>query len=408
MITIYIKSRRSEHMQTQIPVTVLSGYLGAGKTTVLNHLLANKEGKKIAVIVNDMSEVNIDSQLIQDGGFSRTEEKLVELTNGCICCTLREDLMIEVEKLAKQGDIDYIVIESTGISEPIPVAQTFTYIDEEIGIDLSQYCRLDAMVTVVDAFRFWTDYESGESLFERKQTDDEHDVRDVSDLLIDQIEFANILLISKTDLVTAEFLEAFKGFLRKMNPDAILIPINKGVVPPSEILNQNLFDFEQASQSAGWIKELNEEHVPETDEYGISSFVYRRKRPFHPERWNAWLSEFPQEIIRSKGFFWLATRNKMAGLLSQAGNSLQFQGAGYWIAALSKAEQRQVMAEDETIAARWDDVHGDRQTEMVWIGLDMDRDEIEAQLDECLLTNEEMKSDWTTLTDPLPPFVAAN
>lgn len=408
MITIYIKSRRSEQMQTQIPVTVLSGYLGAGKTTVLNHLLANKEGKKIAVIVNDMSEINIDSQLIQDGGFSRTEEKLVELTNGCICCTLREDLMIEVEKLAKQGDIDYIVIESTGISEPIPVAQTFTYIDEEIGIDLSQYCRLDAMVTVVDAFRFWTDYESGESLFERKQTDDEHDVRDVSDLLIDQIEFANILLISKTDLVTAEFLEAFKGFLRKMNPDAILIPINKGVVPPSELLNQNLFDFEQASQSAGWIKELNEEHVPETDEYGISSFVYRRKRPFHPERWNAWLSEFPQEIIRSKGFFWLATRNKMAGLLSQAGNSLQFQGAGYWIAALSKAEQRQVMAEDETIAARWDDVHGDRQTEMVWIGLDMDRDEIEAQLDECLLTNEEMNSDWTTLSDPLPPFVAAN
>jgi G3E family GTPase len=395
-------------MQTQIPVTVLSGYLGAGKTTVLNHLLANKEGKKIAVIVNDMSEINIDSQLIQDGGFSRTEEKLVELTNGCICCTLREDLMIEVEKLAKQGDIDYIVIESTGISEPIPVAQTFTYIDEEIGIDLSQHCRLDAMVTVVDAFRFWTDYESGESLFERKQTDDEHDVRDVSDLLIDQIEFANILLISKTDLVTAEFIEAFKGFLRKMNPDAILIPINKGVVPPSAILNQNLFDFEQASQSAGWIKELNEEHVPETDEYGISSFVYRRKRPFHPERWNAWLSEFPQEIIRSKGFFWLATRNKMAGLLSQAGNSLQFQGAGYWIAALSKAEQRQVMAEDETIAARWDDVHGDRQTEMVWIGLDMDRDEIEAQLDECLLTNEEMNSDWTTLTDPLPPFVAAN
>ena len=395
-------------MQTQIPVTVLSGYLGAGKTTVLNHLLANKEGKKIAVIVNDMSEVNIDSQLLQEGGFSRTEEKLVELTNGCICCTLREDLMIEVEKLAKQGDIDYIVIESTGISEPIPVAQTFTYIDEEIGIDLSQYCRLDAMVTVVDAFRFWTDYESGESLFERKQTDDEHDVRDVSDLLIDQIEFANILLISKTDLVTAEFIEAFKGFLRKMNPDAILIPINKGVVPPSEILNRNLFDFEQASQSAGWIKELNEEHIPETDEYGISSFVYRRKRPFHPERWNAWLSEFPQEIIRSKGFFWLATRNKMAGLLSQAGNSLQFQGAGYWIATLSKAEQRQIMAEDDTIAARWDDVHGDRQTEMVWIGLDMDRDEIEAQLDECLLTNEEMESDWTTLTDPLPPFVAAN
>jgi len=394
-------------MKTQIPVTVLSGYLGAGKTTVLNHLLANKEGKKIAVIVNDMSEVNIDSQLIQSGGFSRTEEKLVELTNGCICCTLREDLMIEVEKLAKQGDIDYIVIESTGISEPIPVAQTFTYIDEEVGIDLTQYCRLDSMVTVVDAFRFWSDYESGESLFERKQTDDEEDVRDVSDLLIDQIEFANILLISKTDLVTAEFLEAFKVFLLKMNPDAIIIPIENGVVPPSKILNRQLFDFEEASQSAGWMKELNEEHIPETDEYGISSFVYRRKRPFHPERWNAWLSAFPQEIIRSKGFFWLATRNEMAGLLSQAGNSLQFQGAGNWIASLPKAEQREIMLEDETIAARWDDVHGDRQTEMVWIGLDMDREEIEEQLDSCLLTVEEMKIDWTTFADPLPAFVVA-
>lgn len=395
-------------MQTTIPVTVLSGYLGAGKTTVLNHLLANKEGKKIAVIVNDMSEINIDSQLIRDGGFSRTEEKLVELTNGCICCTLREDLMIEVEKLAKQGDIDYIVIESTGISEPIPVAQTFTYIDEETGIDLSKICRLDSMVTVVDAFRFWSDYESGESLFERQQTDDEHDVRDVSDLLIDQIEFANILLISKTDLITTDFLAAFKSFLRKMNPDAEIIAIERGAVQPSVLLNRRLFDFEQASQSTGWIKELNEEHVPETDEYGISSFVYRRKRPFHPERWHAWLSAFPQEIIRSKGFFWLATRNRMAGLLSQAGNSLQFQGAGYWIAALSKAEQRQIMAEDETIAQRWDVEYGDRQTEMVWIGLDMDREEIEEQLDECLLTDEEMTRDWTTLNDPIPPFVAAN
>lgn len=395
-------------MQTQIPVTVLSGYLGAGKTTVLNHLLANKEGKKIAVIVNDMSEINIDSQLIQDGGFSRTEEKLVELTNGCICCTLREDLMIEVEKLAKQGDIDYIVIESTGISEPIPVAQTFTYIDEEVGIDLSLYCRLDAMVTVVDAFRFWSDYESGDSLFERKQTDDEHDVRDVSDLLIDQIEFANIILISKTDLVTEEYVLAFQSFLKKVNPDAILIPIKKGDVHPSMLLDQRLFDFEQASQSAGWIKELNEEHVPETEEYGITSFVYKRKRPFHPERWHAWLSAFPQEIVRSKGFFWLATRNKMAGLLSQAGNSLQFQGAGYWIASLPRAEQRMIMQDDESVASRWDEKHGDRQTEMVWIGLDMDCDNIEAQLDSCLLTDEEMTSDWSTFADPLPPFVAAN
>ncbi len=395
-------------MNNQIPVTVLSGYLGAGKTTVMNHLLANKDGKKIAVIVNDMSEINIDSQLIQNKGFSRTEEKLVELTNGCICCTLREDLMIEVEKLAKQGNIDAILIESTGISEPIPVAQTFTYIDEEVGIDLSKYCRLDSMITVVDAFRFWSDYESGESLLERKQTDDEQDVRDVSDLLIDQIEFANIILISKTDLVSSEYVQAFKSFLTKMNPDAILIPIQNGVVNPSDIFNQHLFDFEKSSQSAGWMKELNEEHIPETDEYGISSFVYKRKRPFHPERWNAWLSAFPQEIVRSKGFFWLATRNKMAGLLSQAGNSLQFQGAGYWIASLSKAEQKKIMAEDETISLNWDDIHGDRQTEMVWIGLDMDQSEIESQLDDCLLTDEEMKSDWTKFQDPLPPFAAAN
>jgi G3E family GTPase len=395
-------------MQTRIPVTVLSGYLGAGKTTVLNHLLANKEGKKIAVIVNDMSEVNIDSQLIQSGGFSRTEEKLVELTNGCICCTLREDLMIEVEKLAKQGNIDYLVIESTGISEPIPVAQTFTYIDEEVGIDLSQYCRLDAMVTVVDAFRFWSDYESGDTLLERKQTEDANDLRDVSDLLIDQIEFANILLISKTDLVTPEYLEAFKAFLVKMNPDATIIPIENGAVLPAEILDRNLFDFELASQGAGWIKELNEEHVPETEEYGITSFVYKRKRPFHPERWYAWLNMFPQEIVRSKGFFWLATRNNMAGLLSQAGSSLQFQGAGYWIASLPISEQTILLNEDSSVSSRWDDVHGDRQTEMVWIGLDMDREEIESELDACLLTDEEMQSDWTKFSDPLPPFVIAN
>ncbi|MFJ7826652.1 GTP-binding protein [Psychrobacillus sp. NPDC096623] len=395
-------------MKKSIPVTVLSGYLGAGKTTVLNHLLANKEGKKIAVIVNDMSEINIDSQLIQNGGFTRTEEKLVELTNGCICCTLREDLMIEVEKLAKQGNIDYLVIESTGISEPIPVAQTFTYIDEEVGIDLSRYCRLDSMITVVDAFRFWSDYESGETLLERKQTDDVLDIRDVSDLLIDQIEFANILLISKTDLVTPEYIKAFKSFLVKMNPEATIISVENGVVSPTEILDRGLFNFEKASQGAGWIKELNEEHVPETEEYGITSFVYRRKRPFHPERWYAWLNTFPQEIVRSKGFFWLATRNNMAGLLSQAGSSLQIQAAGHWIASLPKSEQEMIFQEDPSLKSRWDDVHGDRQTEMVWIGLDMNRDEIESQLDGCLITDAEMEIDWTKLSDPLPPFIEAN
>lgn len=391
----------------QIPVMVLSGYLGAGKTTVLNHLLANRKGLRIAVIVNDMSEINIDSALIQDNGFSRTEEKLVELTNGCICCTLREDLMIEVEKLAAEGNIDYIVIESTGISEPIPVAQTFTYINEEIGIDLSKICRLDSMVTVVDAFRFWKDYESGETLLDRKQTDDEHDHRDIADLLVDQLEFANILLVNKLDLIEEGYKEPFFAFLKKMNPDAEIIPVEFGRVDPLKLLNRQLFDFDKSSQGAGWIKELNEEHVPETDEYGITSFVYRRKRPFHPVRWNEWLTGFPQEIVRSKGFFWLATRPDMAGLISQAGSSIIFQGAGQWIAALPKAQQKLVFADDPELVGRWDQVHGDRQTEIVFIGLDMDRDEIEEDLDDCLLTDEEMTMDWSGFEDPLPKFVAA-
>lgn len=391
----------------KVPVTVLSGYLGAGKTTVLNHLLANREGLRIAVIVNDMSEINIDSALIQNNGFSRTEEKLIELSNGCICCTLREDLMIEVEKLVAEGNIDYIIIESTGISEPIPVAQTFTYIDEEVGIDLSKVCLLDSMVTVVDAFRFWKDYESGETLLDRKQTDDENDHRDIADLLVDQLEFANILLVNKLDLINEDYKEPFFAFLKKVNPDAEIIPIEFGRVDPVKILNRQLFDFDKSSQGAGWIKELNEEHVPETDEYGITSFVYRRRRPFHPERWHEWLTGFPQEIVRSKGFFWLATRPDMAGLLSQAGSSIIFQGAGQWIAALPKAQQKLVFADDPELLERWDDKHGDRQTELVFIGLDMDREEIEEDLDDCLLTEEEMAMNWSGFADPLPKFVAA-
>ncbi|QYK67070.1 MULTISPECIES: GTP-binding protein [Paenibacillus] len=387
-----------------IPVTVLSGYLGAGKTTILNHVLNNRDGMKVAVIVNDMSEVNIDAELVKkEGGLSRTEEKLVELSNGCICCTLREDLLLEVKKLTEQGDFDYILIESTGISEPVPIAQTFTYVDEGTGINLASLAKLDCMVTVVDANRFWHDFESGETLLDRRQATGEDDTRDISDLLIDQIETCDVLILNKCDLVQPAELDKLEGVLRRLQPEARIIRTSKGKVAPSDILNTGLFNFDKASQSAGWIRELElESHTPETDEYGINSFVYRRRRPFHPARLAEFMNYWPEEVVRAKGLAWIATPQDWAASISQAGPSIQFGPAGSWLAALSEEERQEIVAADPEALDHWDEQWGDRMNEIVMIGIGMNRSDLEEELDECLLNDNEMDMDWSSFENPLP------
>ncbi|TYR32158.1 GTP-binding protein [Sphingobacterium phlebotomi] len=385
-------------MIRKLPVTVLSGFLGAGKTSLLNHVLHNKEGQKVAVIVNDMSEVNIDAQAVErENVLSRTEEKLVEMSNGCICCTLREDLMVEVERLAKEDRFDYLLIESTGISEPIPVAQTFSYVDPNNDIDLSSFSYIDTMVTVVDCFNFFRDFGSAETLWDRELTDDDLDNRTIVNLLTDQIEFANVIVLNKADLVSEETLGVLEAAIHKLNPGAKIIRTQFGQVNPKDIMGTGSFDFEEASASAGWIKELETEHTPETEEYGISSFVFRSQRPFHPQRLHKYLNEtYPHNIIRAKGLFWMASRPDIAISFSQAGGSVRLESAGSWWSSMPEEMRYQYPVYTEIrseLLKRWHPEWEDRKNELVFIGQNLDKEQCLAELEACLLTEEEA-DDW--------------
>ena len=397
------------NLSNRLPVTVLSGFLGAGKTTVLSHILNNREGKKVAVIVNDMSEINIDAAMIKsDVSLNHSEEKLVEMSNGCICCTLREDLLLEVNKLAKDNKFDYLVIESTGISEPLPVAETFTFADEE-GISLSDVAKLDTMVTVVDAVNLLKDYEEAKYLQDTGESLGEDDERSVADLLVDQIEFADVLLVSKIDLVDAEDIEKLNAILKSLNTHAKIIPITQGQVSTDDVLNTGLFDFENARQAPGWLKEMRGDHIPETEEYGISSFSYVARRPFYPQKFYEFLHGTEQygKLIRSKGFFWLGSRLEYAGQWSQAGGIARYGFAGRFWKSVPKQDWPSDKEYLESIEESWVEPFGDMRQELVFIGQNLDKTAMIDALNDCLVSEEDLdrgEDFWESLSDPFPPW----
>ena len=397
------------NLSNRLPVTVLSGFLGAGKTTVLSHILNNREDKKVAVIVNDMSEINIDASLVENEvTLNRSEEKLVEMSNGCICCTLREDLLIEINKLAEEKKFDYLVIESTGISEPLPVAETFTFEDEK-GISLSNAANLDTMVTVVDAVNFVKDYEEAKYLQESGESLGEDDDRSVADLLVDQIEFADVILVSKTDLVDKKHIDKLEAILKTLNTQAEIIPISGGKVEIDKVLNTGLFDFDKAKEAPGWLKEMRGDHIPETEEYGIASFSYTARRPFLPEKFYNFLHSTEQygKLIRSKGFFWLGSRLEYAGQWSQAGGIARYGYAGLFWRSVPKKDwptDEQALA---SIKENWVEPFGDMRQELVFIGQNLDETSMKKDLDECLVSEDDMlkgEDFWTNLNDPFPPW----